>query len=163
MHFRSFAGAAAGLTVMATVLAACVVVEDDGPGYRPPPPERPQYCTREYDPVCGERRGRYQTFGNACTARADGFRVAYGGECRSGGGGSRPPQACTQEYAPVCGERRGRTRTFGNDCMARADGYRVVHGGECRRDGRPDGRPPYERPGSSGPGGGYTNWMPPRR
>lgn len=141
MLFHSFAKMAAGLALTATVLAGCtVVVEEDRPGYRPPRPDTPRICTREYNPVCGQRGGDRRTFGNACMAQADGYRILGPGECRVGGGDwSRPPQqACTMEYRPVCGERRGRTRTFGNACSAEADGFRVVHPGECR-DGRPGG------------------------
>ncbi|MEZ2130554.1 MULTISPECIES: Kazal-type serine protease inhibitor domain-containing protein [unclassified Sinorhizobium] len=49
---------------------------------RPPRPE-PAICTMEYDPVCGQRGGRMQTFSNACRAEAEGFRIAHPGECRS--------------------------------------------------------------------------------
>ena len=95
----SFAKIAGGLAVTAVMLAGCVVVED-GPGHRPPPPRPggPTACTFEYAPVCGERRGDRQTFSNACLARADGYRVAYGGQCRAsrpdrpGPGPERPPR-----------------------------------------------------------------------
>lgn len=141
MQFHSFARMAAAVAVTATVLAACtVVVEDDGPGYRPPRPDGPRICTREYDPVCGQRGGERRTFGNACMAQADGYRIVSPGECRRGSEWNRPPQqACTLEYRPVCGERRGLSRTFGNACSAEAEGFRVVHPGECRGGGRPGG------------------------
>ncbi len=77
--------------------------------------DRPQICTREYDPVCARQGRRQQTFANACMAEADGFRVIGRGECRRleplpiDNSGMRPgrdpdrrPQACTREYAPVC-------------------------------------------------------------
>lgn len=139
MRIRSFAGAAAGLAGAIFILAGCVVVEE-GPGYRPAPPSRPGpvACTREYQPVCGERRGERQTFPNACTARADGYRVSHAGACRSSGGWDRPdrdrprrPQACTREYAPVCARKGRDTRTFSNACEARSADYRVVGSGRC--------------------------------
>lgn len=80
--FRLTLVAGAALTLSAA-LAACVV--DEGP--RPLPP-RPgpgggdMMCTQQYDPVCGERRGRQQTFGNACEAERAGYRILRGGECR---------------------------------------------------------------------------------
>lgn len=52
----------------------------DRPG-RPDRPERPQFCTREYSPVCARRGGSVRTFGNACTARAEGYRVMRPGTC----------------------------------------------------------------------------------
>lgn len=148
MRIRSFVGAATGLAGAIFILAGCVVVEE-GPGYRPAPPRPgPVACTREYQPVCGERRGERQTFPNACTARADGYRVSHAGACRSSGnsgtigGGSggwnrpdrdrpRQPQACTREYAPVCARRGRETRTFPNACEARSADYRVIGSGRC--------------------------------
>lgn len=139
MQFLSLAKIAAGLAIAGGVLTACVVVEE-GPGMRPPPPlgppDRGEICTREYAPVCGERRGERQTFGNACIAQAEGFRIRHPGECRREGGWQQPPQmACTQEYRPVCAERRGQTRTFGNACSAESEGYNVIRPGECRGSG----------------------------
>lgn len=120
------------------LLAACTV--ETSPGYGGPAPRpRPQMCTMEYAPVCGERGGRSQSFPNACEARSRGFEVVHRGECRS-----RPPapapdvRACTREYDPVCGERRGRRQTFSNACEARNDGFRVVARGECRREPQPE-------------------------
>jgi len=108
------------------------------------PDDRPQMCTREFDPVCARRGRREQTFPNACTAEADGFRVVGRGECRGAGRPdnrpderpeSRPddrPQACTREFAPVCARRGENVQTFANDCEAQARGFRVIAGGECR-------------------------------
>lgn len=138
MNLLSIAKMAGGLAVAGTILASCVVVEE-GPGMRPPPPPGPppgrgDVCTREYAPVCGERRGDRQTFGNSCIARSEGFRIVHGGECRADR--PRPPQrACTMEYRPVCAERGRDRRTFGNACEADSEGYRVVRPGECRGGG----------------------------
>ena len=41
-------------------------------------------CTMEYRPVCGLKDGRRRTFGNACTARAEGARRIRPGACRRG-------------------------------------------------------------------------------
>jgi len=43
--------------------------------------DRPRICTREYRPVCAQRRGDYRTFGNACEADAAGWRVVANGRC----------------------------------------------------------------------------------
>ncbi|MFD2053558.1 Kazal-type serine protease inhibitor domain-containing protein [Mesorhizobium calcicola] len=112
--------------LVAALLSACTVAVDHP---RPVPP-RPQACTFQHAPVCGRRGERLQTFGNACMARAQGFRVVSNGQCRI----SRPtpPIACTREFAPVCASRGGRLRTFSNACLARADGFRPVHAGRCR-------------------------------
>lgn len=125
------------LGAAAVALSSCVVV-DEGPSYRPRPPERrPVACTMEYNPVCGERHGKERTFSNACMARAKGFRIAHGGECRRGGhNGPRPGDEqssgmCTREYMPVCARRGDRIRSFSNACMADAKGYRVLHPGQC--------------------------------
>lgn len=76
---RAAVVASAGL-----MLAACAVAEP-GPRPGPPPPGvggPPQACTREYAPVCARRGGDERTFSNACTARAEGYRVTSQGECR---------------------------------------------------------------------------------
>lgn len=90
-----------------------------------------------YAPVCGQRRGERQTFGNDCVARSEGFRVVHEGECRREssrpGRPDREARACTREYAPVCGRRGGRERTFGNRCEAQAANFRVVADRPCRR------------------------------
>lgn len=43
--------------------------------------EQPVMCTKEYDPVCAKRGSRRKTFGNACEARAAGYRIVHGGRC----------------------------------------------------------------------------------
>lgn len=112
-------------------LISCTVVAEEPfpPGSGPGP--RPGICASEYDPVCAERRGDRQSFGNACLAQQAGFRIVRRGECRSEGGG-RPPQFCTNEYAPVCARRGSGMRSFGNECQAEASRYRILYSGECR-------------------------------
>jgi hypothetical protein len=112
------------------LLAACTVVVDDGPGTRPPRPE-PQFCTKEYEPVCARRGGDRQTFANACLAERLGYRIVRDGPCRDGGSGGEEPTFCTREYAPVCARRHGELRTFPNACEARVADYRVVENGPC--------------------------------
>jgi hypothetical protein len=130
----SFFRLGAAVLLFGVLLSACVVEEVSGPGPgpgRPFPPERPEFCSREYDPVCARRGGDRQTFPNACQAEARGYRVVSDGECRRGGG-SDEPRFCTREYAPVCGRRGGNVRTFGNSCEAENAGYRIISDGECR-------------------------------
>jgi hypothetical protein len=145
------------LTVLCILplLSACTV--DTGPGFSSPPPrprpQAPQMCTMEYAPVCGQRGGRSQTFGNACQARSNGFEIIGRGECRGGppltprpdrpmrpapsrpdpSRPQRPDGICTREYRPVCGERGRQMQTFPNACEAGNAGFRIVGGGECRR------------------------------
>ncbi|RUX07898.1 MAG: peptidase [Mesorhizobium sp.] len=116
---------------LSAILAACTVVVDDGPRPRPPRPE-PQFCTKQYEPVCARRGDDRQTFANACLADRAGYRIVRDGPCRDGGGGGGGQQAfCTREYAPVCGRRHGEMRTFPNACEARASDYRIVGEGPC--------------------------------
>ena len=51
------------------------------PGWGGSRPDRPQFCTREYAPVCASHRGSRRTFGNACEAEAAGFRIIRRGRC----------------------------------------------------------------------------------
>jgi hypothetical protein len=120
------------ILLLSAVLAACTaVVVDEGPGY-PPPRPGPQFCTKQYDPVCARRGGDRQTFANACLAERAGYRIIRDGQCRDGGGGGgEEPTFCTREYAPVCARRRGELRTFPNACEARAADYRIVDDGPC--------------------------------
>lgn len=123
--------------VAAVLLGSCAV-DVEGPSRPlPPPPDRPQFCTQEYAPVCAARGDRRRTFSNACMADREGFRVVHRGECRSSRPPDRGPQACTREYRPVCAARGSTRRTFPNACEADSRGFRVVHPGECR-EGRPD-------------------------
>lgn len=114
---------------------------------RPPPPPgaaRPQMCTLEYAPVCGQRGARVQTFTNACQARAANFTVISRGQCRRQPGitvrpqrpAPRPAQPagiCTREYRPVCGQRGSQMRSFPNACEASNSGFRIMGQGACRR------------------------------
>lgn len=116
---------------LSALLAACTVVVDEGPGPRPPRPE-PQFCSRQYEPVCARRGGDRQTFANACLADRAGYRIVRDGPCRDdgdGGGGGGEQTFCTREYA--CARRHGEMRTFPNACEARAADYRVVDDGPC--------------------------------
>ena len=38
-------------------------------------------CTMEYNPVCAQRGRDRKTFGNACSANAEGYRIVSPGEC----------------------------------------------------------------------------------
>lgn len=146
------------LAVLAlAVLAACVAEEGPiGPG--------PQYCSREYAPVCARRGDDRRTFPNDCEADRAGYYVIRDGQCRR----DRPdypdeprpprpprpdrPQACPMIYAPVCAQRGSDRRTFDNDCQAASAGYRVIRDGQC---GGGQMQPPGQ-PGAvpGGPGGG---------
>ena len=90
-----------------------------------------QLCPADYDPVCGERNGKRNSFQNFCVAKSYGYRVLYGGKCRIAPV-PQEPQACPRIYDPVCAERRGVRQTFSNDCIAETRGYRVVYEGQCR-------------------------------
>ncbi|MBZ9699403.1 MULTISPECIES: Kazal-type serine protease inhibitor family protein [unclassified Mesorhizobium] len=117
---------------LSAVLAACTVVVDDGPGPRPRPPRPgPQFCTKQYEPVCARRGDDRQTFANACLADRAGYGIVRDGPCRDGGEGGGEQTFCTREYAPVCARRGGELRTFPNACEARAADYRIVGGGRC--------------------------------
>lgn len=121
----------AGLFVALMALSSCTVVVEE---HRPPRPERPgPICTREYDPVCGERFGERRTFGNACLAESAGYRVVRHGECRRRPDRPRPDedQFCTKIFKPVCARRGPNVQTFSNECLAEAAGYRVVAQGPC--------------------------------
>lgn len=146
------------LSVLAGVMFLAGCVAEGGPDYRPPVrpgPSQPQMCPMIYAPVCGERGSSRKTFGNACQARADGYRIVGNGQCRSrpvtgpgsGWGGERPGPpphqgnrpgrpgpvaACTREYMPVCARRGNAKQTFPNRCEAERAGYRITNGGQCR-------------------------------
>ena len=82
LPFLSRLAGPAVLLLAAGTLAACSVEVDEGPGgYNPRPP---QFCTREYAPVCGRRGPDFKEFGNACSAEAAGFAVYRRGQCPIG-------------------------------------------------------------------------------
>lgn len=55
----------------------------------------PVMCTMQYDPVCAVKDGERRTYGNSCTAGADGAVVLYEGECGAEEPGYTPPANCT--------------------------------------------------------------------
>ncbi|MEE1675332.1 hypothetical protein SNR37_000657 [Agarivorans aestuarii] len=55
------------LILMACSQAPESVLKVDGSCEEP----RPQICTMEYDPVCGEVNGELKEYGNACSACGD--------------------------------------------------------------------------------------------
>lgn len=93
-----------------------------------PLPANPGLCPNIYQPVCARTgNGQSQTFPNACTAEAQGYRAYSPGECQP----AAPDRICPQVYQPVCAERAGQLATFPNDCVAGAQGARVVRQGSC--------------------------------
>jgi hypothetical protein len=144
-------GAKAAALLLGLFVSSCTVVENPGPLPPPRPEPHPQFCTREYAPVCGERHGRRQTFSNSCEARRAGFGIEYRGQCTGGPGfpgtdrpdrphrpdrpdrPGRPdgPRMCPQIYQPVCATRDGQRRTFPNSCQAESAGYRVRSNHPC--------------------------------
>lgn len=118
---------------------------------------QPEFCTEQYQPVCGCDG---QTYGNACKAAEAGVSVEFEGECQPqerlcGGllgltcdegefcafgpedfcgaadatGVCTPrPQACTQQFDPVCGCDG---ETYGNACSANSAGVSVASDGAC--------------------------------
>jgi hypothetical protein len=120
-----FSGAAASIFGLALLSACTVVVEEPGPLPEP----GPQFCTREYNPVCARRGNQRKTFANGCVADRAGYDIIHRGECRVRE--DEEPRFCTREYRPVCARRGDTVRTFGNACEADAAGYRVIDRGRC--------------------------------
>lgn len=46
-----------------------------------PPKPRPDACTEQYQPVCGELSGARKTYSNACFAKQAGATVIAAGAC----------------------------------------------------------------------------------
>ena len=115
-----------------------------GGPYPRPEPSRPQMCTMEYNPVCGERGNNRRTFGNACQARAERFSglpgVANAGRSGPISAATSAADLRTREYAPVCA-RQGRReqRRFRTAAWPKHKGFRVIGRGEMRawRNDRP--------------------------
>ena len=47
-----------------------------------PPLRRPEICTQQYAPVCGELNGIRKTYSNSCFAAAAGARMVMQGNCQ---------------------------------------------------------------------------------
>ncbi len=144
------------LSLLAGALFLAGCVPEGGPDYRPPVrpgPSQPQMCPMIYAPVCGERGSSRKTFGNACQARADGYRIVGNGQCTSRPGPVRAGEESGQDarrikaidrvvrgrvlvpargnicqFAPAGNDRQ----TFPNRCEAERAGYRITGGGQCR-------------------------------
>ena len=67
----------------ALLLARCMETMPRPERPRPPRPgpDRPIACTQEYAPVCAAKGWSRKTFGNACTARAERYKVISNGPC----------------------------------------------------------------------------------
>lgn len=89
---------------------------------------RPQACTREYRPVCGQDvNGNSETYSTGCTACSNEEVISYTeGACAPPEVNAKStvacedprPEICTLDYRPVCGDNG---KTYGNGCGACAD------------------------------------------
>ncbi len=80
-------------------------------------------CPGLYQPVCGRKARKNETYPNVCEATADKASVIAEGRC---------PEICTELYQPVCGiGDDGRRRDYSNRCLAVVAGARVVSEGPC--------------------------------
>jgi Kazal-type serine protease inhibitor domain len=75
------------MPAMATRLAfaamlTVVALADARAEERPTDKRRPDVCTEQYAPVCGQKGSVRKTYSNACFAAADGATVTADGPCR---------------------------------------------------------------------------------
>lgn len=78
-HFKTRMISAGWALGAAVALGGCTNMETM-PG--PSSPGQTVACTMEYAPVCATRRGQVRTFSNACSARAEDWRIVdNGGPC----------------------------------------------------------------------------------
>ncbi len=63
-------------------ILAIVALADARAEDRPTDKRRPDVCTEQYAPVCGQKGSVRKTYSNACFAAADGATVAADGPCR---------------------------------------------------------------------------------
>ena len=107
-----------------------------------------EFCTMQYDPVCGCDG---ETYSNECVMMGAAVSMAHDGECAAactssedcqvgetcdlaacGDGASgtcvKTPMYCTRQYAPVCGCDG---EPYSNDCHRLKAGVGLAHEGEC--------------------------------
>lgn len=122
-------------------------------------------CTMQYEPVCGVLDGKERTFGNSCSASAEGATVLYKGECGTGGGSTgsvgvyTPPAGCTVwfdgcNHCSVGAD--GMSMCTLRACMGEpGPGYCIEYGEQPKPTTIPPS-PPSGGSGSASVGGGAT-------